>query len=75
MAPHHLPPATVTHLTILPVLCPSHLNQTCMKHKEHLFTFYWFIIYAARLMVCLFFCTSFLLLTYALSGNLLMNVP
>ena len=56
--PPHLPSATFTHITILPVLCPSHLNQTCLKHKEHLFTFCRFIIHAARLMVCLYFCTS-----------------
>ena len=27
-----------TH-TILPIFCPSVLNQTCMKHKAHLFTY------------------------------------
>ena len=26
--------------TIEPILCPSDFNQTCMEHKEHLFTVY-----------------------------------
>ena len=38
-------PYTCTYLqqssqAILPILCPSDLNQTCMKHKEHLFIFF-----------------------------------
>ena len=31
--------------TILPILCPSELNRTYMKHKTHLFTFYRLIIH------------------------------
>ena len=53
--PPILPPATFIHITVLPVLCPSHLNRTCMKHKECLFTFYRLIIHAARLMVSVIF--------------------
>ena len=66
LPPH---PSKLHTRAILPNLCPSDLNQTCMKHKEHLLFLFFLFNYSHRLMVCVYiFCTFFFFLTSIPSG-------